>query len=247
MSEIAAYTLTLNPAARVDLRQVGAEQNPLLVVDEVLLNPEDLIAVAGHSTFSQPQHTRYPGLNAPAPLDYTQGLIAQLRPILHRAFGIPARDPVQFFSFFGLATEAPEALDPIQKVPHHDSPDPFRIAMVHYLCHPSADGSVGGTAFFRHRATGFEGVDARRRPDYVASARAELDAIGHGLTRHVSGDTPNYEMIDFCPLAFNRLVVYRSHVLHSGLLEGAALSPDPRIGRLTINSFVEPDRAKLRF
>ena len=38
---------------------------------------------------------------------------------------------------------------------------------------------------------------------------------------------------------FNRLVVYRSHMLHSGRIPpGAELSDDPRRGRLTANIFV---------
>ncbi len=43
-------------------------------------------------------------------------------------------------------------------------------------------------------------------------------------------------------MAFNRLVVYRSHVLHSGLLGESRLSEDPAVGRLTANSFLEVAR-----
>ena len=49
-------------------------------------------------------------------------------------------------------------------------------------------------------------------------------------------------MTDSVDPAFNRLIVYRSHVLHAGLLDGIALSPDPRAGRLTANSFLSPKR-----
>jgi hypothetical protein len=112
--------------------------------------------------------------------------------------------------------------------------------MVHYLCRDMP----GGTGFFRHKATGFEGVDARRRADYVRHAAAELEADGGQLTRHVTDETPNYELIDFAELKFNRLIIYRSHVLHSGLLEGASLTNDPRTGRLTANSFIDIARPK---
>lgn len=67
---------------------------------------------------------------------------------------MPAHLRKTMFGFLALATETPENLEPVQKVPHHDSPDPFRIAMVHYLCRDMP----GGTGFFRHKATGFEGL-----------------------------------------------------------------------------------------
>ena len=228
----------LNAHARIDLRRIGREGHPLLVIDDALALPEALIDQAIQATFSRPDHTRYPGLNAPLPEAYSQVVMTALRPLLARGFGIPTHLPLSFFGFFALATDPPEELAPIQKIPHHDSVDPFRIALVHYLCR----GQTGGTGFFRHKATGFEGVDARRRPVYVAHAGAELKAATAQLTRHVTPETPNYEMIDQADIVFNRLIVYRSHVLHAGLLDKATLSDDPAAGRLTANSFIEVDR-----
>ena len=228
----------LNANARVDLRRIGREGHPLLVIDEVLAQPEELIDEAKRATFSRPDHTRYPGLNAALPANYSQAIMMALRPMLERGFGIPRHLPLKFFGFFALATQAAEDLEPIQKVPHHDSPDPFRIAMVHYLCH----NQKGGTGFFRHLATGFEGVDMKRRPFYAETAAAELEAGKDRLTHHVTTETPNFEMIDHADIVFNRLVVYRSHVLHAGLLDEATLSDDPATGRLTANSFIEVAR-----
>lgn len=230
--------MILNAHARIDLRRIGHEGHPLLIIDDALAQPEELIGQALKAEFSPPDHTRYPGLNAPLPAAYSQTVMTALRPMLERGFGIPRHLPLRFFGFFALATRAAEDLEPIQKVPHHDSPDPFRIAMVHYLCR----NQKGGTGFFRHTATGFEGVDAGRRPAYVEQAAAELEAVKDRLTHHVTVDTPNYEMIDRADIVFNRLIVYRSHVLHAGLLDEATLSDDPATGRLTTNSFIEVAR-----
>jgi hypothetical protein len=41
---------------------------------------------------------------------------------------------------------------------------------------------------------------------------------------------------------FNRLIVYRSHVLHSALLGPTGGSADPASGRLTANGFIETIR-----
>ncbi len=232
--------LRISPDARMEMRRVGREGHPLLIIDDAISQPERLVEAAFVAPFERPAHTRYPGLNAPLPEFYGRGILNAVNPLLARGFGMPANLRKTMFGFFALATQAPEELEPIQKVPHHDSPDPFRIAMVHYLCQDVA----GGTGFFRHKATGFEGVDARRRPEYVRLAAAELEEASGRLTHHVTDETPNYELIDFAELKFNRLIIYRSHVLHSGLLEGAVLTDDPRTGRLTANSFIDIARPK---
>ena len=221
--------LSLNPEARLSLRHVGRERHPLLVIDDVMKAPQALVDMACDTAFARPERTFYPGLNGPLPDDYSRELILALRPVLARAFGLPDR-PLSYFGFLAMATEPPSALQPVQKVPHFDSTDPFRLAFVHYLCK-----NHDGTGFFRHKATGFEAIDPRRLEVYEEASRIELE---NDPGEHVGPDTAGYEMIDSVDLAFNRLIVYRSHVLHSGLLRNRSLSPDPRSGRLTANSFV---------
>jgi hypothetical protein len=50
-----------------------------------------------------------------------------------------------------------------------------------------------------------------------------------------------FEQIAAQPGVFNRLVVYRRQLLHSGMItQHTSLSADPRVGRLTISSFIDP-------
>ncbi len=107
--------------------------------------------------------------------------------------------------------------------------------MVHYLCR----GKFGGTGFFRHRSTGFESVDAGRRDAYVAAAKPELEAAQAGLTSYADAGMADYELTGEAEMVFNRLIIYRTHVLHSGLLSRAPLSDDPASGRLTANGFIQ--------
>jgi hypothetical protein len=148
---------------------------------------------------------------------------------MQAAFGLPSSAWLDYFGYFGLVTtEAGDAL-PIQRIPHHDGPDPEQLAMVHYLCR----SGYGGTGFFRHRATGFEAIGPARRDLYVRTAQAELEtAPDDGMT--------NYERIAGPEPVFNRMIVYRGHVLHSALPGEASLSCDPAKGRLTANGFVVP-------
>lgn len=230
--------LRLGSGIKVQFRQIGVERQPLLVVDSVLDDPEAMIEAARSAAFYQPPHTNYPGLNAPLPESYYRTVVTALRGPIEAAFGLSREVYVKYFGFFGPATTGALDAAPVQKIPHHDGPDPGRLAMVHYLCREP----FAGTGFFRHRATGYESVDATRQAAYVAAAQAELAELAEAddaSTVYAGRDMSNYEMIGEAELVFNRLIVYRNHVLHSALLGLGAGGADPLKGRLTANGFIE--------
>ena len=109
------------------------------------------------------------------------------------------------------------------------------IAMAVALLGPES----GGTAFYRHRRTGFETVTPDREDMYnSALARDERE---HGMPppRFCYGDTDWFEQIDEVEAVPDRLVLYRGRQLHSGVIpDPTVLSADPRHGRLTINMFL---------
>jgi hypothetical protein len=220
----------------VRLEHIGRERQPLMIVDRVLEQPQTLIGAAREATFYVPSHTNYPGSNARLPEGYYRTVITALRGPLEAAFGLSRFAHLSYFGFFALATVSARDAQAIQKIPHRDSPDPHRLAMVHYLCR----GGFGGTGFFRHTATGFESVDATRQRAYEAAARSELaEARGDSVMHYADAATRCYELIGQSEAAFNRLIVYRSHVLHSALLGEGGGSADPGEGRLTANGFIE--------
>lgn len=226
--------LKLNPGAQVQRRFVGREQNPLIVIDDLLLNPEDLVEAAAAAKFATPEGTWYPGGNAPFPESYLPTLMPVLRPTLERAFDIPRAAPLTISGFFALATKTADQLSALQKIPHYDQPNPACLAILHYL----GRDQKGGTGFFRHSATGYESITVGRRETYMGAVAEALETTPPA--GFAGPDTAHYEMIESVAPNFNRMVIYRSHVLHCALFEGAHLSPDPRTGRLTANTFCVP-------
>ena len=227
--------LLIGRRIRVELHHVGRERQPLLIVDDVLAEPEAMIDAAREADFYTPPHTHYPGLNAPLPESYYRTVVTALRGPIEAAFGLRGDAYLKYFGFFALATTPVREAEPIQKIPHHDGPDPQRLAMVHYLCR----GDQGGTGFFRHKATGFESVDQTRHDAYVAVAQAQLAARGLGAAAYAGPDMADYDLIGQADCVFNRLIVYRNHVLHSALLGPEPGGRDPGQGRLTANGFIE--------
>ncbi len=226
--------LSFSPDAAVSIRRVGHEGQPVLVIDGAMAEPGNMVEIARRIPFRPPARSLYPGLTAPLPPPYFRELLRAVRPLLSNAFGIGPEVELTAHGFFALATLPPEALHPMQKIPHQDAADPLRLGMVHYFCR----GPQGGTAFFRHAATGFETVDAVRREVFAPVAIEELQSQDALAMPHVGPETRNYEMTGQAEAVFNRLIIYRANLLHGGLLENSRLSADPDTGRLTANVFV---------
>ncbi len=221
-------------AQAIDIRRIGTEQQPLLIMDNALADPVAWVRLAGEAPFQSPPGGYYPGLNAPMAPSLVSPLVHRLRPAIEQAFGFPATQDVQLMGYLALATAPAYTLQPIQRVPHYDAVDQDQLSILCYLCAPKH----GGTGFYRHDRTGFETIDAARQ----ARFRVERDADYGKLktSRHVGPWTEGYTLFEAVPADFNRLIMYRSNALHSGLLTDETLSADPETGRLTLNIFIRP-------
>ena len=158
-----------HPGLRLQARRIGAEGAPLLVIDQAVADPDRLVRKAARGHF-MPQGTLFPGLRIRAPLSYEMFLEQLLRPLLAPHFGLPADGRFAFpMCHYSLVTLPPERLAFLQRVPHVDSVQGNGLATMHYLfC-----GDWGGTAFYRHRGTGFESVDETRQAGYFAMLEQE--------------------------------------------------------------------------
>lgn len=220
-------------APSFSLHRIGREAQPLVVIDDFAPDPEALRAAAIASTFG-PALQHYPGIRAPLPESYfptqREVLAEVLGELLERRGGASLVD-----ASFSIVTTPPEALDIRQRIPHCDAFDADRIALVHYL----TPGDGDGTAFFRHRSTGFETIDAERAPIFFGQLDAEFRHGGLPVARYVASDTPLFERTMAVEARYNRAVVYPSFLLHSGAIApDAVLSPDPAVGRLTVTAFL---------
>ncbi len=225
---------TPRPQARVELHRLGREGQPLVVIDD-FSGQLAALREAGAAAQYAPAGAYYPGLRAaadPAYLDLRRDLLVD---VMHRAFGLQRSLHCEAAAF-SLVTRAPGDLSPDQRVPHHDHGGPGLIALMHYLCGPQS----GGTAFYRHRRTGFESITPERMDAFAAALKDDAREYGPPPPRYCHGDSDAYEMLHEVEARPDRLILYRGQVLHSGVIpDPAALSDDPRQGRLTINMFFQ--------
>ena len=157
-----------------------------------------------------------------------------IKPLMHDVFRLPVDGPLKANCSFSIATLPPERLNLFQRLPHFDTVDERQLAVLHYLC----DGSHGGTSFYRHRETGYESISQERLAHYLELLKKDIDSNGPPPADYMSGNDARFEQIASFEAQFDRVLIYRSQVLHSGSVRASAgLSTDPRSGRLTANAF----------
>jgi hypothetical protein len=227
--------LDLHPDLRLRQLAIGAERAPLLVIDNFVADAQALIADACARPFTV--RSRYfPGIRAEAPPAYQQLLLTRIRSALLDCLGVEEGVLTLSMCHYSLITTPAQQLAPPQRIPHVDSFAKSGLATIHYLF--KADH--GGTAFYRHRRTGFECIDETRRAAYVRALEEEHSGPAAPGPGYINGSSDLFEQIAKQDGVFNRLLVYRRNVLHSGCIEaGFVPDPNPATGRLSINSFID--------
>ncbi|QYE37297.1 hypothetical protein KZX46_22130 (plasmid) [Polymorphobacter sp. PAMC 29334] len=218
---------------RLQIARAGTEAQSVVVIDGFAPQPQQFVDDAAFLAFG-PMGEHYPGIRARAPEALLRPLLDALRPTIAEVFG--PGEPSVVDALYSLVTTPPAALAPIQRLPHVDETSPRRLALLHFLSRDEASG----TAFFRHRTTGWESLDAGRLSAYRSALDADLARNGLPPPGYIAGDTPLFEQIACYAGRFNRALLYRSNTLHCAAIAADQIfSPDPGAGRLTVNTFLE--------
>lgn len=213
------------------VNHIGSERVPVLTVDGYETDLDAIVeTVRGLAPFA-PATNYYPGeRHVLGPTDdlgrsYIQPLLIALAPILGQAFG--AKQFVVDNVSLSKLTRRPDELHPLQRMPHFDFVDDTLIAILHYL------SPTQGTAFYRHRATGYERITAQRRSGYIAEAQDKTPPDGY-----ICGSNDEYEQIGSVTGHFGRIAAYPANVLHSSLIPNDFFADGEPKERITANIFV---------
>lgn len=217
----------------VQVARIGREQEPIVIIDDFAPDPDRLVAEALAAPLER-SGDHYPGIRAAVDPRYCDDVAPLVAAAARRVFGHGERlafDRV----LFSLVTAAPQSLALAQRLPHVDTVEPGKLALVHYL----GRQDWGGTRFFRHRSTGYEAIGATRYAAYLDALNADLARHGKPSPGYIDGETPLFTPIGHVTARFNRAVLYRSNLLHCAAIQNDAILPaDPATGRLTIAAFL---------
>lgn len=213
---------------------VGNEKQPVLIIDNFLDKPELLIDYCCQYGNFNTADAMYPGVRKPAPDFYIQALYEHLRPILAKEFNLRDEQVKSIETSYSMVVTPPSQLKPMQSMLHVDSFNMNELASVYFLC----GKEKGGTSLYRHKNTNFEYITAERFNTYSASMN-ESTKNKTMPKQYMNGSNEYFEQIASYPANFNRFIMYRCTSLHSGnIAKDFDFNPDPRKGRLTLNTFV---------
>lgn len=213
-----------------ETRYIGHIRAPIVIIDDFHPEPEQLREAALGKEFTR-LGPHYPGLQAPADPRHLQPVGSVLTQVFKEVFEVTAGVSLVQCTY-SMVTVREADLAPIQRLPHVDTTDPGRIALLHYL----TGEETGGTAFYRHRASGKEILTNADFSTY----RDSLHAEGKPKPGYMRGSDDRFEMIGKVDAKPNRAVLYRSHLLHSGFIPNELpFSANPATARLTLNSFFQ--------
>lgn len=223
----------LRPATpTVTVERIGEEAEPVIVLDDFTGRISDLEA-AGRAATYRPV-PGYPGQRSPVSPRYFGNRGQLLVDLLREHFGYAGGAKTESCAF-SIVTTPPAHLSPGQTIPHYDGAEPTLMALLHF----TGGACSGGTAFYRHRRTGFETLRPEREADYrkaVAQDDAQYGAPGRG---YYHGDGDRYDMIAEFEARPDRALLYRGRLLHSGVIPNPpGAEATPATARLTINTFL---------
>lgn len=249
----------------INLEVIGDQKFPLLVLDNLYRDPEYVREVA-LSVESEPPNSSHPGVKSKLKTD-----IAALHEIVWKYVGNKLgftlensieRSVFPGFSFMRI-NRAPEDLTIHQCRPHAD---PVKIAGVVFLNLP--DQCAGGTAFYRHRATGAEEcILPRKNADrfdqaFVMKAKElgafqsyenycrsmfkmpYLEFVKSILTTiprvkdYTTDSDEDWEVTRKIDMKFNRFIAYPGFMIHSGYYRKEWFGEEMESQRLTQNVFL---------
>ncbi|MHA6317124.1 DUF6445 family protein [Altererythrobacter sp. CAU 1778] len=220
------------PAADWRVEHFGSEDEPVIVIDNFSGCIGEIEAFGRRARYAPV--AGYPGIRSPFDARYLGIRGALMGDLIAECFGLQKRCSVESCSL-SIVTLPPDQLHQQQRRPHYDGTAPNLLATVHY----TGGSEQGGTAFYRHRRTGFEAITPERAAQYEAAVREDDREFGPLPPAYYHGDSERYEMTGEIAAAADRLIVYRGWRLHSGHIP---VAPDrgamPAEGRLTVNSFL---------
>ncbi len=208
-----------------------------LVIDDALADPQRWVDWASEhrDAFADSPHNAFPGPELPLPDPVVERIATFFA--VHARGALGGRRTLRSLARLSLTTRKPEELQPRQWMCHVDNaglePDRCILAGVLYLFQRA---ELGGTAFYAPNRPIAE--IAAMKQAAMSLPPAEFAATYGIAPGYMTASNAWFRRLRGIPARWNRLIFYPGTVLHSAdIAHPELLDPDPRKGRLTINTF----------
>jgi hypothetical protein len=232
------YDFAINPDHTITKTEFDKGKHFVLVIDDLLQNPEEVVHFAKHSAYFNPvgaDGSCYPGIRDVMPAPYARALMSVIQPLVAKHyFCNAALDTITPMTKLSLVTLKPEQLRDSQRVPHVDCDSNNEFALLHYFC----SEIHGGTSLYRYKPSGQVQVEN----DYVSTMKQITATAMKRPDEHqgyLNGDTSVFERAIQVKAKFNRLVLFKGNLLHCADINSTqSYSDNISEARLSIASFM---------
>ena len=207
-----------NAAHTVRTEIIGREQYPVVVIDDLMRDPQALVEYAATAVEFRPLKrdvNYYPGLRAPVPQDYLASLYTVIKPLMHDVFGLPVDGPLKANCSFSIATS------------RRNGSICFSVCLIST---PSMSGnSRCSTTSAMVRTVERRFIVIARpvtspsprsgSPRYLELLKKDIDRMVRRPPQYMRGNDTRFEQIASFEAQFDRVLIYRSQVLHSGSVQ----------------------------
>ena len=207
----------------------------VVVIDDMLLDPDALVAWAREQAFGPPRGFPYPGVVSGTPQWLSDRFADHFA--LHARTRLQARRTLAHDARLSMVTTPPAQLDPRQWQCHRDrvSMDSATlfVASVLYLFR---DPALGGTSFYVPRQS--PSATDRIQYDSQTLSAAQFSARYGLQPGYMDGSNAYFDCVARVPAAWNRMILYDAGFFHSGDIgRPDLLTTNPASARLTLNCF----------
>lgn len=220
---------------QVNVFKYGSEGLKVLVIDDFLPNFDDFFynKIPDLDLFEACSEELYPGYRLYQD-NFDKSLIAPIFESISENFNENSKGRLKSCAY-SIATASNKDVAKVQLIPHFDSFSKSLYACVLYLSPNEYHVDDFGTSFFKHLKTNFEFVDRKRSNIYFHSL------FDSNMPEHfIQGTNESFEELLKVSYKQNRLVIYPSNVLHSGMLPNVGGLPKCiERGRLTLNYLID--------
>ena len=235
-----ALKIRMNPDPVVEQHPID-DENFVIVVDDFLLNPNEVVnyAVAHHSEFEMPERS-YPGSILALQESTVDELHRYWRSTLSRKFSF-ARSDINDDWQLSLTTLQPADFTWVQRLCHTDprtAAGRENFAAVIYLFD---NPDLGGTGFYRYRDQKFwQSMVARqlKDPEGGRSIVETRYTMFREPPEYMTESNEVAELLAMVQAKFNRMISYSGAIPHNAFITDPSLLTDNcPTGRLTLNCF----------
>lgn len=227
----------LNKDYKISSVFIAEIKETVIIIDDFLHNLDPVYQFASEIAYFQPfgsDGTLYPGKRDEMPAPYYRALEHLIDELLKQGVITSGENNLYLHRCkLSLVTQNADELNTLQRMPHIDSTDDSTFAAVHYL----SPKEWGGTGIYKYLPENIIKVTADNQ-NSVHKMIADTEKHSSTHQGYLNETTALFEKVVDIEAKINRLVIYKSNLLHSAaLFNNKTYSNDLSNSRLSISSF----------